>query len=105
MFKRLFQSLPQRDFVLLAARTPDRGDSAAAAGSSVDKEWVTEHARQVDVSFLMHTLWLSPPPPNAEGPSLQSALRAGALQGLGLGWRSKTIYCDPGELALRPYLT
>lgn len=54
-----FQSLPQRDFIILAARTPDRGDSSAAAGSSVDKEWVTEHARQVDISFLIHTLSLS----------------------------------------------
>lgn len=41
------QSLPQRDFVVLAARTPDRGDSTSAAGGSLDKEWVTEHARQV----------------------------------------------------------
>lgn len=53
----LFQSLPQRDFVVLAARTPDRGDSTSAAGGSLDKEWVTEHARQVDNSFPIHTLW------------------------------------------------
>lgn len=47
----LFQSLPQRDFVVLAARTPERGDSTSAAGGSLDKEWVTEHARQVDNRF------------------------------------------------------
>lgn len=44
---QLFQSLPQRDFVIMATRTPQRGDSASAAGNSLDKEWVTEHARQV----------------------------------------------------------
>ncbi|CAN9503408.1 unnamed protein product [Ophioblennius macclurei] len=38
------QSSAQRDFVVLATRTPQRDESA---GSSVDKEWVTEHARQV----------------------------------------------------------
>lgn len=31
----------------MATRTPQREESMAAAGSSVDKEWVTEHARQV----------------------------------------------------------
>lgn len=31
----------------MATRTPQREESTAAAGSSVDKEWVTEHARQV----------------------------------------------------------
>ncbi|KAM8728887.1 protein odr-4 homolog isoform 1-T1 [Acanthopagrus schlegelii] len=41
------QSSTQRDFVIMATRTPQREESAAAAGSSVDKEWVTEHARQV----------------------------------------------------------
>uniref|UniRef100_A0A672HT94 Protein odr-4 homolog n=1 Tax=Salarias fasciatus TaxID=181472 RepID=A0A672HT94_SALFA len=38
------QSSAQRDFVVLATRTPQRDEST---GSSVDKEWVTEHARQV----------------------------------------------------------
>ncbi|XP_076023796.1 protein odr-4 homolog isoform X2 [Genypterus blacodes] len=41
----LGQSSPQRDFVVMAIRTPHREE--AAAGSSLDKEWVTEHARQV----------------------------------------------------------
>lgn len=39
------QSSAQRDFVVVAARTPQRDETAA--GNSVDKEWVTEHARQV----------------------------------------------------------
>lgn len=42
-----FQSSGQRDFVIVAARTPQREESNAAAGSALDKEWVTEHARQV----------------------------------------------------------
>lgn len=42
-----FQSSPQRDFVILAARTPHREESSPVAGSSLDKEWVSEHARQV----------------------------------------------------------
>lgn len=37
----------QRDFVVMAIRTPQKEESAAAARNSVDKEWVTEHARQV----------------------------------------------------------
>ncbi|KAM3865906.1 protein odr-4 homolog [Diretmus argenteus] len=41
------QSSIQRDFVVMATRTPQREDSKAAVGSSLDKEWVTEHARQV----------------------------------------------------------
>ncbi|KAM9720056.1 LOW QUALITY PROTEIN: protein odr-4 homolog [Menidia menidia] len=40
------QSTVQRDFVVLAARTPLMEESAGA-GKSVDKEWVSEHARQV----------------------------------------------------------
>ncbi|XP_068458013.1 protein odr-4 homolog isoform X2 [Clinocottus analis] len=41
------QSSTQREFVVTATRTPQREESPAAAGDSVDKEWVTEHARQV----------------------------------------------------------
>ncbi|XP_033505465.1 protein odr-4 homolog [Epinephelus lanceolatus] len=41
------QSSSQRDFVVMATRTPQREESTAAAGNSLDKEWVTEHARQV----------------------------------------------------------
>ncbi|XP_042354388.1 protein odr-4 homolog [Plectropomus leopardus] len=41
------QSSTQRDFVVMATRTPLREDSNAAGGNSLDKEWVTEHARQV----------------------------------------------------------
>ncbi|CAI5642270.1 protein odr-4 homolog isoform X2 [Oreochromis aureus] len=41
------QSSTQRDFVVMAIRTPQKEESAAAARNSVDKEWVTEHARQV----------------------------------------------------------
>ncbi|KAM6920371.1 protein odr-4 homolog isoform 2-T5 [Lycodopsis pacificus] len=41
------QSSTQREFVVKATRTPQREESAAAAGNSLDKEWVTEHARQV----------------------------------------------------------
>ncbi|XP_054458299.1 protein odr-4 homolog isoform X2 [Anoplopoma fimbria] len=41
------QSSTQRDFVVTATRTPQREESTAAAGNSLDKEWVTEHARQV----------------------------------------------------------
>ncbi|KAM9349166.1 protein odr-4 homolog [Symphorus nematophorus] len=39
------QSSAQRDFVVMATRTPQREESAA--GNSLDKDWVTEHARQV----------------------------------------------------------
>lgn len=31
----------------MATRTPQREEFTSAAGNSVDKEWVTEHARQV----------------------------------------------------------
>lgn len=31
----------------MATRTPQRDDSSATTGNSLDKEWVTEHARQV----------------------------------------------------------
>ena len=54
------QSAPQRDYVVLAARTPPRdqtgeergqASSATAAGTALDHEtdveWVSEHARQV----------------------------------------------------------
>ncbi|XP_039672720.1 protein odr-4 homolog [Perca fluviatilis] len=41
------QSSTQRDFVVTATRTPQKEESAAAAGNSPDKEWVIEHARQV----------------------------------------------------------
>ncbi|XP_074545680.1 protein odr-4 homolog [Halichoeres trimaculatus] len=41
------QSSVQKNYVLMAARTPPREDSSAASRNSVDKEWVTEHARQV----------------------------------------------------------
>ncbi|TKS80383.1 Protein odr-4 -like protein [Collichthys lucidus] len=37
------QSSAQRDFVIMATRTPQREESTSA----LDKEWVTEHARQV----------------------------------------------------------
>lgn len=43
----IFQSSTQRDFVVTATRTPQREEFTSAAGDSVDKEWVTEHARQV----------------------------------------------------------
>lgn len=38
------QSSAQRDFVIMATQTPQREEST---GNSVDKDWVTEHARQV----------------------------------------------------------
>ncbi|XP_047445135.1 protein odr-4 homolog [Mugil cephalus] len=41
------QSSAQRDFVVMATRTPQREESTAATVNSLDKEWVTEHARQV----------------------------------------------------------
>lgn len=41
------QSSTQRDFVVMATRTPQREESTAVAGNSLDKEWVAEHARQV----------------------------------------------------------
>lgn len=41
------QSSTQRDFVVAAARTPQREGSSSAAGNSPDKEFVTEHARQL----------------------------------------------------------
>ncbi|XP_047224050.1 protein odr-4 homolog isoform X3 [Girardinichthys multiradiatus] len=40
------QSSVQRDFVVMATRTPQK-DESADAEKSVDKEWVSEHARQV----------------------------------------------------------
>ncbi|KAI3375352.1 hypothetical protein L3Q82_021844 [Scortum barcoo] len=41
------QSSAQRDFVVMATRTPQREESTPTVGNSLDKEWVTEHARQV----------------------------------------------------------
>ncbi|XP_044074401.1 protein odr-4 homolog [Siniperca chuatsi] len=41
------QSSTQRDFVVMATRTPQREEPTLAAGKSLDKEWVTEHARQL----------------------------------------------------------
>ncbi|TNN60414.1 Protein odr-4 [Liparis tanakae] len=41
------QSSTQREFVVMATRTPQREEPPAAAADSPDKEWVTEHARQV----------------------------------------------------------
>uniref|UniRef100_A0A087XJA1 Protein odr-4 homolog n=1 Tax=Poecilia formosa TaxID=48698 RepID=A0A087XJA1_POEFO len=40
------QSTVQRDFVVMTTRTP-QNDESADGGKSVDKEWVSEHARQV----------------------------------------------------------
>ncbi|XP_034411314.1 protein odr-4 homolog isoform X1 [Cyclopterus lumpus] len=40
------QSSTQREFVVTATRTPQR-EEPLAAGDSPDKQWVTEHARQV----------------------------------------------------------
>uniref|UniRef100_A0A3B5LM46 Protein odr-4 homolog n=1 Tax=Xiphophorus couchianus TaxID=32473 RepID=A0A3B5LM46_9TELE len=40
------QSTVQRDFVVMATRTPQNNESADG-GKSADKEWVSEHARQV----------------------------------------------------------
>ncbi|CAJ1071384.1 protein odr-4 homolog [Xyrichtys novacula] len=41
------QSSVQRNFVVMAIRTPEKEESTAAHRNSLDKEWVTEHARQV----------------------------------------------------------
>ncbi|CAL8346969.1 unnamed protein product [Merluccius merluccius] len=44
------QSSAQRDFVVMATRTPQREESSRTPGSSLDQldmEWITEHARQV----------------------------------------------------------
>lgn len=41
------QNSVQRDFIIMAIRTPQREESTASSRSSLDKEWVTEHARQV----------------------------------------------------------
>ncbi|XP_037314387.2 protein odr-4 homolog [Pungitius pungitius] len=41
------QSSTQREYVVTATRTPQREECAASGGNSLDKEWVTEHARQV----------------------------------------------------------
>lgn len=39
-----FQNSAQRDYVVMATRTPERQESG---GEFVDKEWMYEHARQV----------------------------------------------------------
>nr|XP_020480734.1 protein odr-4 homolog [Monopterus albus] len=41
------QSSTQRDFVLMATRTPQKEGSTAGTANCMDKEWVAEHARQV----------------------------------------------------------
>ncbi|XP_061746370.1 protein odr-4 homolog isoform X2 [Nerophis ophidion] len=41
------QSSPQRDFVVLACRTPPRPEGLVGVAKSLDKEWISEHARQV----------------------------------------------------------
>ncbi|XP_048117028.1 protein odr-4 homolog [Alosa alosa] len=42
------QSSPQRDYVVLPTKTPQRGtESSSGALDDVDIEWVTEHAKQV----------------------------------------------------------
>lgn len=43
-FHTFFQSSAQKDYVVIAAPTPKDEESA---GKTVDKEWVSEHARQV----------------------------------------------------------
>uniref|UniRef100_A0A3Q3J0A5 Protein odr-4 homolog n=1 Tax=Monopterus albus TaxID=43700 RepID=A0A3Q3J0A5_MONAL len=40
------QSSTQRDFVLMATRTPQKEGSTAGTANCMDKEWVAEHARQ-----------------------------------------------------------
>uniref|UniRef100_A0A3Q3DI08 Protein odr-4 homolog n=1 Tax=Hippocampus comes TaxID=109280 RepID=A0A3Q3DI08_HIPCM len=41
------QNSIQRDFVVMACRTPSREEPLVGAGKSPDKEWISEHARQV----------------------------------------------------------
>ncbi|XP_061792550.1 protein odr-4 homolog [Nerophis lumbriciformis] len=41
------QSSPQRDFVVMACRMPPRQEGLVGVGKSLDKEWISEHARQV----------------------------------------------------------
>ncbi|KAL2084739.1 hypothetical protein ACEWY4_020257 [Coilia grayii] len=42
------QSSPQRDFVVLSTKTPQRGnESSSGTLDNVDVDWVTEHAKQV----------------------------------------------------------
>ncbi|XP_054623715.1 protein odr-4 homolog [Dunckerocampus dactyliophorus] len=41
------QSSPQRDFVVMACRTPSRHEGLVGVGKTLDKEWINEHARQV----------------------------------------------------------
>ncbi|XP_061926363.1 protein odr-4 homolog isoform X2 [Entelurus aequoreus] len=41
------QSSPQRDVVVMACRTPPRQEGLVGVGKSLDKEWISEHARQV----------------------------------------------------------
>ncbi|XP_077393141.1 protein odr-4 homolog isoform X2 [Festucalex cinctus] len=41
------QNSSQRDFVVMACRTPSRNDPLVGGEKSLDKEWISEHARQV----------------------------------------------------------
>ncbi|XP_057712482.1 protein odr-4 homolog [Corythoichthys intestinalis] len=41
------QNSPQRDFVVMACRTPSRDEPLVGVGKGLDKEWISEHARQV----------------------------------------------------------
>ncbi|XP_077414766.1 protein odr-4 homolog isoform X2 [Vanacampus margaritifer] len=41
------QNSIQRDFVVMACRTPSRDDTTVCAEKFLDKEWISEHARQV----------------------------------------------------------
>uniref|UniRef100_A0A3Q3XHY0 Protein odr-4 homolog n=1 Tax=Mola mola TaxID=94237 RepID=A0A3Q3XHY0_MOLML len=57
------QSSPQRDYVIMATRTPSKEESTSTCANSADKEWVTEHTRQVNdagkdgqASISVHTV-------------------------------------------------
>ncbi|KAM9790778.1 protein odr-4 homolog [Syngnathus typhle] len=41
------QNSIQRDFVVMACQTPPKDEHLVDAGKSLDKEWISEHARQV----------------------------------------------------------
>ncbi|XP_037132602.1 protein odr-4 homolog [Syngnathus acus] len=41
------QNSIQRDFVVMACQTPPKDEPLVDAGKSLDKEWISEHARQV----------------------------------------------------------
>lgn len=55
----LFQSSSQRDYIIMATQTPQSQESTPAPKSSVDKEWVTEHARQVGLHPITPLLIIS----------------------------------------------